>query len=124
MEDSGGLPEGKKSGSKQLPPSCTPAARKLESAQYRARNKDELAEKARIRMAKLRAQVKSSPQASQEYTARCQVTDRKYRERKRDFLAWQKRLQRSEASNRKLGGQKVNQRDYEAEFAIYEAKRT
>ncbi|KAJ7430043.1 hypothetical protein B0H11DRAFT_1943777 [Mycena galericulata] len=123
MEDSESVPEGKKSASKHLLPLRTPAARNLTLARYRERNKEELAEKARIRMAKLRERVKLSPHAAQEYAARSQVADHKYRARKRDFLAWQKRLQRSEASKGKLGGRKVNERDYEAEFAIYQAKR-
>ncbi|KAJ6503183.1 hypothetical protein C8R47DRAFT_1210459 [Mycena vitilis] len=112
-----------------ISPSCTKLARRKALAQYRDKNKEELAQKSRIQMAHHRAQLRQDPAALLKYQERAREASRNYEAKHREFRSWKRRLQRVEASYKRLGHdrrpeeKRYGTRDYKLEWEVYQEKK-
>ncbi|KAJ7437309.1 hypothetical protein B0H11DRAFT_2255535 [Mycena galericulata] len=77
-------------------PESTKVSRRRASAKYRERNADELREKARERMAKVRQRNSEDVSLADAARARAREDSKKYREKHADALAHRKRIMRME----------------------------
>ncbi|KAJ6543312.1 hypothetical protein B0H10DRAFT_1970455 [Mycena sp. CBHHK59/15] len=93
-------------------------------------NKDALAEKARIHMAKHQKELESDPEAASRFKEHRRTVQAAYRARNKERTLWRQRLRREEESYKKLGGEKFRvqqrklheRRDYEAEWETHKAQ--
>ncbi|KAJ6489339.1 hypothetical protein C8R47DRAFT_1071684 [Mycena vitilis] len=131
-----------------ISPSCTKLARHKALARYRDKNKKELAQKSRIQMAQYidlyvahvtlitalcadshRAQLRQDPAALLKYQERAREASHNYEAKHREFRSWKRRLQRVEASYKRLGRDKrpeekrTGTRDYKLEWEVYQEKK-
>ncbi|KAJ7670820.1 hypothetical protein DFH06DRAFT_1125106 [Mycena polygramma] len=112
-----------------ISPSHTKLARRKALAQYREKNKEELAEKSRIQMARHRARLREDPVALLKYQEHAREASANYEAKHREFRSWKRKLQRDEASYKRLGRDKrleetrTGPRDYKMEWAVYQEKR-
>ncbi|KAJ7484054.1 hypothetical protein B0H11DRAFT_1914534 [Mycena galericulata] len=84
-------------------PESTKVSRRRASAKYRERNADELREKARERMAKVRQRNSEDVSLADAARARAREDSKKYREKHADALAHRKRIMRMDAFEKKHG---------------------
>ncbi|KAJ6514828.1 hypothetical protein C8R47DRAFT_1063616 [Mycena vitilis] len=102
------------SSSMNISPSCTKLARRKALAQYRDN---------------YRAQLRQDPAALLKYQERGREASRNYEAKHREFRSWKRRLQRVEASYKKLGRDKrpeekrTGTRDYKLEWEVYQEKK-
>ncbi|KAJ6522752.1 hypothetical protein B0H19DRAFT_1086010 [Mycena capillaripes] len=100
-------------------PSHTSAARRKACAEYRNRNKEELWEKAHIRMARHCARIKNNPITSAKHTEAGHEAVSKYESKLLMAEFVKMRAKRKAAEEKKLEGP----RDYELEWAVYQERK-
>ncbi|KAJ7825525.1 hypothetical protein B0H13DRAFT_2374919 [Mycena leptocephala] len=100
----------------------TTITRRRASAKYRARNEEELREKARERMARLRARRQVEPDLVEKARSSARAASRKYREKHAACLAHRQRILRMEAYERKHGHRAWLQRYEKLEVQRAEAR--
>ncbi|KAJ7276050.1 hypothetical protein C8J57DRAFT_1224183 [Mycena rebaudengoi] len=123
-ESPGDTPKAK---TKQLPPSRSQAARQVINAWYRDKKQSQLAEKARIRMAKHREKVKADPALAEDYRKHAQEASSVHRQRRHTILAANQRIHRILKSHegkcsshrKELEEMAAGPRNYEEEVALY-----
>ncbi|KAJ6475984.1 hypothetical protein C8R47DRAFT_1075819 [Mycena vitilis] len=97
-----------------ISPSCTKLARRKALAQYRDN---------------YHAQLRQDPAALLKYQERAQEASRNYEAKHREFRSWKRRLQRVEASYKRLVRDKrpeekrTGTRDYKLEWEVYQEKK-
>ncbi|KAK7013204.1 hypothetical protein R3P38DRAFT_2788581 [Favolaschia claudopus] len=110
-----------KSAESGLPPSRSLEALRLKRAKYREKNRELLAEKSRVYMAKRRSRLKADPEAQGKYEVAAKNARRKYEASHQDFRAWRRKVV-SLDRNYAAPNPQEEPRDYQFEWALYQEK--
>ncbi|KAJ6482201.1 hypothetical protein C8R47DRAFT_1073765 [Mycena vitilis] len=119
-----------------ISPSCTKLARRKALAQYRDNLFVQKQGRAGPKIPNSdgsvhchRAQLRQDPAALLKYQERAREASRNYEAKHREFRSWKRRLQRVEASYKRLGRNKrpeekrTGTRDYKLEWEVYQEKK-